>query len=228
MHDTSLGVTLVNASASALPREDEVQAKIRKIRVFGRNARVVCAALFWLPLVLIVIVPLITVIVRPETDVGVGVVPTDVPRPDNPAAGTYDVMQALLTPLQLMASVFLILGVVIGVWLAALRQLYRLFGNLAAGAIYTPENVRRVRNVGLLLLLWAVLGIVIPTAIVVASGLIDTSVPIDLDGVFPSLSELFSSFTTAGLVLLASWIMDVGLYQKDHADALQRDAELTI
>jgi hypothetical protein len=56
----------------------------------------------------------------------------------------------------------------------------------------------------------------------------DASVPIDLDRVFPSLSALFSSFATAGLVLLASWIMDVGLYEKDHADALQRDAELTI
>jgi hypothetical protein len=137
-------------------------------------------------------------------------------------------LQALLTPLQLMVCVFVIMGAVIGLWLAAVRQLHRLFGNLAAGAIHTPENVRRVRNVGLLLLLWAVLGVVIPTAIVVARGLMDASVPIDLDRVFPSLSELFSSFATAGLVLLASWIMDVGLYEKDHADALQRDAELTI
>jgi hypothetical protein len=219
---------LVNASASALPRDDEVQSKIRKIRAFGRSARVVCAALFWLPLALIVMVPLIGIVVRTGTDVGVGVVPTDVPRPDNGAAGTYDVMQALFTPLQLAVSVFLILGVVIGVWMAALRQLQGLFGNLAAGAIYTPENVRRVRNVGLLLLVWAALGIVIPTAIVVARGLMDASVPIDLDRVFPPLSALFSSFATAGFVLLASWIMDVGLYEKDHADALQRDAELTI
>jgi hypothetical protein len=127
-----------------------------------------------------------------------------------------------------VVSVFLVVGVVIGVWLAVLRQLHRLFGNLAAGAIYTPENVRRVRNVGLLLLLWAVLGLVIPTALVVARGLIDASVPMDLDRVFPSLPELFSSFATAGIVLLASWIMDVGLYVKDHADALQHDAELTI
>jgi len=218
----------VNASASALPREDEVRSKIRKVRAFGRNARVVCAALFWLPLVAIVIVPLLIVLVRTGTNVGAGVVPTDVPGPNNGDGGTYDVLQALFTPLQLMVCVFLILGVVIGVWLAALRQLHRLFGNLAAGAIYTPENVRCVRNVGLLLLLWAVLGIVIPAAIVVARGLIDASVPIDLDRVFPSLSEVFSSFATAGLVLLASWIMDVGLYEKDHADALQRDAELTI
>jgi hypothetical protein len=216
----------VNASASALPREDEVQSRIRKVRAFGRNARVVCAALFWLALVGIVILPLIAVIARTGTDVGAGVVPTAVPRPSNGDGGTYDVLQALLTPLQLLVCVFVVMGVVIGVWLALLRQLSRLFGNLAAGAIYTPENVRHVRNVGLLLLLLAVLGIVIPTAIVVARGLIDASVPVDR--VFPSLSELFSSFATAGLVLLASWIMDVGLYEKDHADALQRDAELTI
>jgi hypothetical protein len=213
---------------AAFPRDDEVQAKIRKVRAFGRNARVVCAALFWLALVGIVIVPLIAFIARTGMDVGAGAVPTEVPRPTNGNGGTFDVLQDLLTPLQLMACVFLVMGVVIGVWLAVLRQLYRLFGNLAAGAIYTPENVRRVRNVGLLLLLWAVLGIVIPTAIVVARGLMDASVPIDLDRVFPSLSELLSSFATAGLVLLASWIMDVGLYEKNHADALRRDVELTI
>ena len=102
----------MNASASALPREDEVQSKIRKIRTFGRNARVVCAALFWLPLVIIVILPLIAVIVRSGTDVGTGVVPTDIPTPNSGNGGTYDVLQALLTPLQLMVCVFLVIGVV--------------------------------------------------------------------------------------------------------------------
>jgi hypothetical protein len=217
----------VSAPASALPREDEVQSKIRKIRTFGRNARVVCAALFWLALVGIVIVPLFAIVVRTGMEIA-GVAPADVLRPNESDGGAYDVLQALLTPLQLVVCVVLVLGVVIGVWFAALNQLYLLFGSLATGAIYTPENVRRVRNVGLLLLLLAVLGIVIPTALVVARGLIDASVPIDLDRVFPSVSEVFSSFATAGLVLLASWIMDVGLYEKDHADALQRDAELTI
>jgi hypothetical protein len=222
------GVIHVNAPASTLPGGDEIQSKIRKVRAFGRNARIVCAALFGLAVVGIVVVPLIAVIARTGADVGAGVMPADVPKLNNGDGGTFDVLQAMLTPLQLMVSVFLIMGVVAGVWLAALHQLYRLFGNLAAGAIYTPENVRRVRNVGLLLLLSAVLGIVIPTTIVVARGLMDASAPIDLDRVFPPLSELFSSFVTAGLVLLASWIMDVGRYEKDHADALQRDAELTI
>ena len=52
----------MNASASALPREDEVQSKIRKVRTFGRNARVVCAALFGFGLVGSVVVLLIVVL----------------------------------------------------------------------------------------------------------------------------------------------------------------------
>jgi DUF2975 family protein len=216
----------MNASAAALPREDEVQVKIRKIRAFGRRGRIVCAALFWLAFVGFVIVPIFALVIRTGMLIAGGA--PAFTGPNNGDGSPYDVLQALLSPLQLLVAVFLILGVVLGVWLAALRELQRLFGNLAAGAIYTPENVRRVRNVGLLLLAWAVLGILLPIALVVAHRLIDASVPLDPDQVFPSLSELFSSFVTAGLVLLASWIMDVGLYQKEHADALQRDVELTI
>ena len=131
--------------------------------------------------------------------------------------------------LQFKVCGVLVVGVVIGVWLAAVYQLYRLFGNLAAGAIYTPENVRRVRYVGLLWLLLAVLGIVIPARRSSSRiGFIDASVPIDLDSLFPSLSESLSSFVAAGLILLVSWIMDVGLYEKEHADALRRDADLVI
>jgi hypothetical protein len=37
-----------------------------------------------------------------------------------------------------------------------------------------------------------------------------------------------NSIVSAGLILLASWIMDLGLYEKDHADALRRDADLVI
>ena len=218
----------MNASASALPREDEVQAKIRKIRTFGRNARVVCAALFWLALVGAVILPLIVVAIRAGMLI-TGAAPTDVAaRPNIFDGGPYDVLQALLTPLQLLVCVVLVLGVVLGVWFATLNQLYLLFGSLAAGAIYTPENVRRVRNVGLLSLLWAVLGVVLPTALVVARALIDPSRPIDPDRVFAPLLQVLGAFVTAGFVLLASWIMDVGLYEKDHADALQRDSDLTI
>ena len=77
-------------------------------------------------------------------------------------------------------------------------------------------------------LLWAVLDIVLAATLVVANPLFDAPVPIDLDRFFPSFSESFNSFAAAGLVLLVSWIMDVGLYEKEHADALRRDADLVI
>jgi hypothetical protein len=208
----------VNASASALPREDEVQSKVLKVRTFGRTARAVCAALFGFGLVgstvmllLIVFGPISGTTLKIGTE-----------------GGFYTVSKALLSTLQFKVTASLALSVVAGTWLAAVYLLYRLFGNLAAGAIYTSENVRRVRYVGLLMLLAAVLGIVMPAVLLVARAFIDVSVPIDLDLLFPSMSQLLGDFVSAGLVLLASWIMDVGLYEKDHADALQRDAELVI
>jgi hypothetical protein len=205
----------VNASVSALPREEEVQSKIRKVRAFARNARSVCAVLFGLGLLGSVVV--LFIVVRAQA-----------PASNGGDGGAYDILTSPLTPLQLKVWWLLSLGVTIGVWLAAVHQLYRLFGNLAAGAIHTPENVRRVRYVGLLWLLLAVLDIVLPATLVVANGFFDAPVPIDLDRVFPSFGELLNSFAAAGLILLVSWIMDVGLYEKEHADALRRDADLVI
>lgn len=194
----------MNALASALPLEDEVQSKIRKVRIFGRNARVVCWALLALTLIMCVLTLLFAVL--------------------------GPILERKAAPLQYatLTSALTSFGFV----LAAGYQLYRLFGNLAAGAIYTPENVRRVRNVGLLWLLFAVLGAVLPVTLEVANLLIDGSTPVNLKLtiklVFASFYGLLKSFVSAGLVLLASWIMDVGLYEKQNADALRRDADLVI
>jgi hypothetical protein len=207
--------SLVNASVSAFPREEEVRAKVRKVRAFGRNARSVCAVLLGFGLVGSVVLLLI-------------VVRSQVPAPDSSDGGAYDILTSPLTPLPLKLWWLLGLGVVIAAWLAAVHQLYRLFGNLAGGAIYTAENVRRVRQVGLLWLLLAVLDIVLPITLVVANGFLAAPVTIAFDRVFPSFGESLSTFASAGLVLLVSWIMDVGLYEKEHADALRRDAALVI
>jgi hypothetical protein len=190
----------VNASTSVLTREREVHSKIGKVRTFSRYARVVCSALF-----------------------GFGLVGS--------AGGVLMVVfgSKLASP-EHKVWVVLVIGVLVGVWLTAVYQLYRLFGNLAAGAIYTPDNVRRLRHVGLLWLLSAVLGYAIPvaSAALFSVGFIDASFPFKSLFAFPSSSEALSTFVAAVLVLLASWIMDVGLYEKDHADALQRDADLVI
>jgi len=197
----------VNASAPAIAREVEVQSKIQKVSTFSRYARIVCSAFYGFGLVGIVALTLFGVmgLVFPGrlTDSG-------------------------FTPAQKVASIPIAI-LFAGVWLAVVYQLYRLFGNLATRAIYTAENVRRVRNVGLLCLVLAVLGVLVPIAwaVLVRTGLLEPSLPSKFDLWF-SWSESLSSFITAGLILLVSWIMDVGLYEKDHADALQRDADLVI
>jgi hypothetical protein len=206
----------LKAAVSPLPREEEVQSKVRKIRTFSRNARVVCAVLVGLALILSVLVFFLAL--RSP------VLPITPPR-DN--AGVYDILTSL-TPLQTKAWALVSVTLGIGIWLVTLFQLYRLFGNLAAGEIHTPANVRRVRIVGLLWLLLAVLKIIFPAVLVAVNSFSDTPVSIDLDRVFPSFSELSSSFAAAGLILLVSWILDVGLYEKQHADALRRDADLVI
>ena len=197
----------MNASAPALTREVEVQSKIRKISTFSRFARVVCSALFGFGVVGIVGLTL------------VGVVSLIFQGP---------LTDSSVTPAQKLTSLPMA-AVVVGCWLAVVYQFYRLFGTLAAGSIYTTENVRRVRVIGLLSLALAVLGVLIPVvwAVLVRIGLVEPFLQVKAEILF-SWSETLGSFVTAGLILLVSWIMDVGLYEKDHADALQRDADLVI
>ena len=198
----------MNASASALTREDEVQSKIQKVRTFGRHARTVSAALFGFGLVGGVVILLIIMF--------------------GPIPGSKIETAQFATP-QLKVWGFLVIGMVSGISLAAMYQLYRLFGSLAAGEIYTSENVRRVRHVGILSLLAALLALVVPvvTAALISLGYMD-AIPTKFELSSPSLSQLLSAFFASGLILLVSWIMDVGLYEKDHADALRRDADLVI
>jgi hypothetical protein len=207
----------VNASSSSIGRDAEVQSKIRKVRTFGRAARTLSGALFGFGLVGSVMILIVVAIGPLAKPLGGFVVH---------ALGAITTAE-LATP-ALRAWGFLASGALMGVSLAFVYQHYRLFGNLADGAIYTSENVRRVRNVGILALLAAAVEILIPVAssALVASGFIEASVPINLEPGFSS--QTASAMISAGLLLLASWIMDVGLSEKDHADALQRDADLVI
>ncbi len=199
----------MNASVSSLDREVEVQSEIQKIRRFSRYGRVVCSAIFGFGLVGVSFMLFLAAL---------GLF---LPK-------VHSATTAMATTPLLKMWMTLLASVMAGVALAGVYQLYRLFGNLATGAIYTPENVRRVRQLGLLSLLWAVLGIAIPFAfaVLVRLGALDASIAESLL-VIP-WPESVNSAVSAGLLLLVSWIMDVGLHAKEHADALKRDADLVI
>lgn len=196
----------MNASASVFTRQDEVRSKIRKVSVFSRYARVVFSAIFAFGLVGSVAIVLI------------GVFGMVFPGPISDLTLTVPqkIWSLAMTALQS------------GIWLAIVHQLYRLFGNLAGGSIYTADNVRRVRIVGFLWLassgfmllpvVWtwlASMGFVEPWSL--TKAVLGTAWP-----------EALNSFVSAGFILLISWVLDVGLYEKDQADALQRDADLVI
>jgi hypothetical protein len=187
-----------------------VQARIRKVSTFSKFARLVCSAIFSFSLVGSVGMFLIGVLGA------LGVI-----KPVTFGDQSFSMNEKLWG---LPAG-----ALVVGVWLALVYQLYRLFGNLAKGDIYTAENVRRVRHVGLLWILSAVLSVVIPYAwaSLVSVGVIEPSDPPKLE-VWLSWSESLNSLVSGGLIVLISWVMDVGLYEKDHAAALQRDADLVI
>jgi len=207
----------MNTSTSPLPRDPQVQSRIQKIRAFSRKARNVCAVLLGVGLVCylmgLLIVPFVGLPATPERLDGT----------------TGDLLNALLTPLQLKLWWVVSYGAVMGCQLAVVYQLFRLFGNLATGSIYTPENVRRVGRVGLLLLALAILHVVLPNiALAVAKSLAEGSVTIVQDPMIKRIGQSFSAFAAAGLVLLASWVMDVGLYEKEHAEELRHDADLMI
>jgi uncharacterized membrane protein YjgN (DUF898 family) len=205
----------MNAAAIDVDRDRGVEEQIRKVRRFGRNARAVCIFLF-------IVLALAGAFGLATIASGAG------PKGINLGLGAYTFSADQIVTPALKIWVALVFVVVLGIAAAALQRALVLFGNLARGSIYTAANVQLLRHLGMLMLLMAVLGLVIPvaTAVLIRIGIIDTSAI--TDGRLMLSSNSLGSFIAAGLVLLASWIMDVGLHTKDHADELERDADLVI
>jgi hypothetical protein len=110
----------------------------------------------------------------------------------------------------------------------AVSYLYSLFGALGRGAIHTPDNVRRIRRVGQIVFALGVWQIVLPvltvTLIKVGAFPEPASWAVDLDFGPDSLVLI----VTGSLVLLVSWIMEVGRRASEAAEQMRRDAELVV
>jgi hypothetical protein len=142
--------------------------------------------------------------------------------------GAFFVSGDQLTSPQLKAWSAIVIFTSFTIVLWGVYHLHRLFSHLEAGEIYSQRNVRHIRQVGLLAMAMAVLQLLLPalTFVLVEVGFIDRTL-IDGGGLVIGTGS-FSGFAMAALVLLASWIMDVGRETSDEAAEMRRDADLVI
>jgi hypothetical protein len=193
--------------------DGQTQFAVRKVQLFGRYARGACVlamvllglAAFWMLLALIG--GLYSVKVN---------------------FGPYSVEAAsLATPFLKMWGI-LFVGFVFTLMFVWTLNLYALFGDLVGGRIFTARNVRRIRQIGLLMLCMPLfacfLGLV--SLLILRAGLIEeASVTRHAWGV---TSGALSAFIAPGVILLASWIMEIGRKTQEEADQMRRDAELVV
>jgi hypothetical protein len=193
--------------------EREVRGDVRKVQLFSRFARAACGlAMVFMGLGLLWLMLGVLFGFR-----GIRV-----------SFGPYLIEGADFTTPFLKAWGTLFLGVIFALVFRWLGHLYALFSNLAAGSIYTKENVQRIRQVALFMLYMQGLIIVLGgiSWAILKAGLIDESIAIPQS--FGITGATFVALLGPGLVLLASWIMEVGRRTQDEADDLRRDAELVI
>jgi hypothetical protein len=211
-------------NAEMLPpvRSESVQAQIQKIRRFSKYARSGCAV-FRVLLVILTVLILANLLVPGYSGLKLDF-------------GVYSFNGTNFT-LELQAWTFLVLAIPVGLTFKFVSLLYKLFSNLAAGAIHTPGNVHQLRQIGLLALWMAVHATVVPglSLWLLEVGFIDatsvtqtwvTGETVRVDNFV--LDGWFTYLLGAGLMLLASWIMDVGRQTSDEAERLRRDAELVV
>jgi len=115
-------------------------------------------------------------------------------------------------------------AVVAGILIYLLR---RIFANMARGEIFNAVNVRHIRSIGVVILAIGVLDIVVPVvaAALAARGLLGPALPPQFTIRVPGL---LVPFAMAGIIYLASWIMQVGLGVSEEAAELRRDADLVV
>ena len=110
--------------------------------------------------------------------------------------------------------------------------LRRLFDNLAGGEIFSVRNVGHFRNIAYLFCAKGFFGILVlfTYSMLIINGAIEETVP-RLGRREPEdvvLFGVFSAFIMAGILWLASWVMQVGLGVRNEADELKREAELVV
>lgn len=110
----------------------------------------------------------------------------------------------------------------------AIAYLYALFGDLSRGQIYTGANVRRIWRVGAVLIAFGVLEVLFPlvSALLLRTGVVPPAAMPYLSLDLPPQSLLL--LLAGSLVMLCSWILEVGRRTTEEAARLRSEAELTV
>jgi hypothetical protein len=198
----------------------ETEARIRNVKKFGKNGWQFCALAGFFLGVYVLSVWVKIALAAPGSRIDVG--------------NFYSVNVDLLTSASAKLWAFVVVTVVAGLFAWTLLHLYRLFRHLEAGSIYTRQNVYHLRQVGWLSMTLALIQMLFPllSFALAELNLIDgTLVPPagpPANGVAMFFGQSFAGVITASLILLASWIMDVGRQISDDAEAMRREADLVI
>ena len=137
---------------------------------------------------------------------------------------------AIGEPIPLSLAVWSLLDVTLlfSLCCLAVGYLYALFGALGRGAIHTPDNVRRIRRVGQLAFAGGAFQIVLPvlTLALIALGIMPEPAAWAVDTDFGPDSLVL--MIAGGLILLVSWIMEVGRRASEDAEQMRHEAELVV
>lgn len=192
--------------------DKEISPELRKVRRFGRIARGFCVA-FGLYYAAVLGLVVYAMVFGGQFKFNFG---------------AFSVRADELTPVLVAWAAVLLASMAIPGWIG-FRRMYALFDNLRQGRIYTLENVRHIRVLGILgIVLPFVLGAVEVISLEIwKAGLAPTGVLKDGKLLF-GWPASFTPFIWPSLLILASWIMENGRQLRDEAERMRRDAELTI
>jgi hypothetical protein len=193
------------------PMDNPLSPELRKVRRFGGIARGLCVAFGIYCVVVLVLV---------ACGIAFG-------WAGNFNFGAFSVRGDQFTPLLVAWAAVALLALVIPGFIG-LKHMYALFDNLRGGRIYTQDNVRHIRMLGILgIALPIVIGVLeVISVLIMKAGLAPTAVLNKGALLFGPTS--LGVFIWPSLLILASWIMENGRRVQDEADRMRRDAELTI
>jgi len=187
------------------------EAQIRTVQKYSALARGLCSVL----LVMLMISSLLVVSM---------VVNGPGPGGAKITIGRFVLSASDLDSVRLKIWLLFMIGTGVAISAGIIYLLRRVFDNMAHAEIFSADNVRHIRRIGLLILAVGVLQLVMPVldAILLADSAFDDH---SLTISFPAA---LVPFLAAGFIYLVSWIMQVGLGVTTEAAELRRDAELVV